>query len=69
MSKNPKLQIFGKNSKSNFSKTIEPKLLKFDMWVHVGHMFIHAKFYDPGGHRTGYMAKKKNQILDFLGIF
>ena len=58
MSKNPKLQIFEKNSKSNFSKTIEPTLLKFGMCVHVGPRFIHAKFHDPGGHRTAYMAKK-----------
>ena len=58
MSKNPKLQIFEKISKSNFSKTVKPKLLKFYMWVHVGHMFIHAKFHDPDGHRTAYMAKK-----------
>ena len=71
MSKNPKLQIFEKISNSNFSKTIKPKLLKFYMWVHVGHMVIHAKFHDPDGHRTAYMAKKPNFgfFERFLSIF
>ena len=55
-SKNAK---FWKISKLNISKSIKPRLLKFDMCVHVGHMFIHAKFHDPDGHRTAYMAKKK----------
>ena len=64
-SKNAK---FWKISKLNISKSIKPRLLKFDMCVHVGHMFIHAKFHDPDGHRTAYMAKK-NQILDFLSVF
>ena len=54
-SKNAK---FWKISKLNISKSIKPRLLKFDMCVHVGHMFIHAKFHDPDGHRTAYMAKK-----------
>ena len=32
--------------------------LKLYMWVHVGHMSIHAKFHDPDGHRIAEMAKK-----------
>ena len=41
------------------------------MWVHVGLMFIHAKFYDPDGHRTAYMAKKTKFgiFLAFFGHF
>ena len=66
-----KLQIFEKNSKSNFSKTIEPTLLKFGMCVHVGPRFIHAKFHDPGGYRTAYIAKNLNFgfFEQFLSIF
>ena len=32
------------------------------MCVHVGHMFIHAKFHDPDGHRTVKKYGWKNQI-------
>ena len=39
-------------------KTIAPIILKLYMWVHVGHMSIHAKFHDPDGHRIAEMAKK-----------
>ena len=44
-----------KNFKTEY---IQKYLTQFDMCVHVGHMFIHAKFHDPNGHRTAYMAKK-----------
>ena len=42
------------------------------MWVHVGHMSIHAKFHDPDGHRIAEMAKKKPYFgffKRFLSIF
>ena len=68
-SKNAK---FWKISKLNISKSIKPRLLKFDMCVHVGHMFVHAKFHDPDGHRTACMAKKKTNFgffEHFLSIF
>ena len=41
------------------------------MWVHVGHMSIHAKFHDPDGHRIAEMAKKPMFWIfkRFLNIF
>ena len=37
---------------------MKAKLLKFYMWVDVGHKFLHAKFHDPDGHRMAGMTKK-----------
>ena len=67
-SKNAK---FWKISKLNISKSIKPRLLKFDMCVDVGHLYIHAKFCDPEGLRIAYMLKKPKfwLFLAFFGTF
>ena len=41
--------------------------MRFYMWVHVGHKFIHAEFHDSDDDRRADMAKKNN-FFDFLGV-
>ena len=69
--KKSRIAKFWKISKLNISKTIKPRLLKFDMCVDVGHLYIHAKFCDPEGLRIAYMPKKTKFWLfwAFFGIF
>ena len=66
--KKSRIAKFWKISKLNISKTIKPRLLKFDMCVDVGHLYIHAKFCDPEGLRIAYMPKKPKFWL-FWALF
>ena len=43
--------------------------MRFYMWVHVGHKFIHAKFHDPDDDRRADIAKKNKQYFDFQAFY